>query len=266
MLKFEHARDRREGRKGKTIVIDFGPEQVGWSGRHSLADLLEAGGVYIDYAKIWALNAVTLPEPFLRSVIELYQKAGVHTFAGGLLFEYAFMKNEIDGMIELLQHLEIEGIEVSENYLVLSRDERLKAIEQLSRASITVVYEFGRKQPETPMTVDELEQVVLEVKESGSHHVIVEQSEFDLLEEIDPAAVDSLCAQEWFDDVYIEADPYRYPKQLADLVKRFGPEVNLANVALGQVMRLEAFRRGLGRTIDFPLLRDMVAARNQSAL
>jgi len=260
MLRFEHARDNRLERKGKTIVIDVGPDQMGWTGTRGLADLLEAVGNYIDHAKIWAMNAASLPEQFIRSVVDLYKQADVSTFAGGLLFEYAYLKNDVKGMIELLQHRNISGVEVSENYLVLTRDERLKVIEELARASLAVVYEFGRKQPDTPMLVDELEQVVMEVKESGAHHVILEQSEFDLLDEIDSSATDSLFRQSWFDDVFIEADPFRFPKQHAELIQRFGPTVNLANIAPGQVLRVENFRRGLGRTIDFPLIRHMADA------
>jgi len=261
MLKFEHERDNLLKRKGKTIVIDVGPDQMGWTGRNGLADLLEAVGSSIDYVKIWAMNAASLPEPFIRSVVDLYKQAGIATFGGGLLFEYAYLKNDVDGMIELLQHRGIEGVEVSENYLILSRDERLKVIEKLAHASLAVVYEFGRKQPDAPMSVEDLEQVVMEVRESGAHHVILEQSEFDLFDEVDSSATDSLFRQSWFDDVFIEADPFRFPKQHAELIQRFGPTVNLANISPGQVLRVENFRRGLGRSIDFPLIRELAAGR-----
>jgi len=37
-------------------------------------------------------------------------------------------------------------------------------------------------------------------------------------------------------------------------VKTFGPEVNLANITPGQVLRLEGFRRGIGRAVDYSII------------
>ena len=58
----------------------------------------------------------------------------------------------------------------------------------------------------------------------------------------------------WFDRLLIEADPYRFPKQCAELVQTFGPEVNLANITPGQVLRLEGFRLGIGRAVDYSII------------
>ena len=258
MLRLDHPRDDRKERKGRTIVIDMGPDTLGWTGRQGLADLLEVAGPYMDYGKIWAMNAATLPETFVRDVVAMYKAAGVAPFAGGILFEYAFLKNDIDGLIELLLHLDLTGLEISENYLTLQMDERLRQIERFTRAGIGIVFEYGRKKPDTPMLPEELASVVDRVMGCGAHHVIFEQSEFDLLDEVDPAAVDQMVGEAWFGQVFIEADPFRFPKQHAEMIQRFGPDINLANITPGQVVRLENFRRGLGRTVDFPLIREMV--------
>jgi phosphosulfolactate synthase len=258
MLTFDHPRDNRKERKGRTIVIDVGPDTFGWTGRQGLADLLEVAGSYMDYGKIWAMNALTLPETFVRDVVAMYKAAGVKPFAGGLLFEYAYLKNDIDGLIERLLHLDLPGLEISENYLTLQMDERLRQIERFTRAGIAIVFEYGRKKPDAPMAPEDLAAVVDKVMACGAHHVVFEQSEFDLLDEVDSAAVDQMVGETWFENVFIEADPFRFPKQHADLIQRFGPDINLANITPGQLVRIENFRRGLGRTIDFPLIRDMV--------
>jgi phosphosulfolactate synthase len=49
-------------------------------------------------------------------------------------------------------------------------------------------------------------------------------------------------------------DPYRFPQQHAQIIRDFGPEVNLANVTPGQVLRLEGFRLGIGRAVDYSLI------------
>jgi phosphosulfolactate synthase len=82
----------------------------------------------------------------------------------------------------------------------------------------------------------------------------VEQCEIDLLAASSTDALTELPQQDWFDHILIEVDPYRFPQQHAKIIQDFGPEVNLANVTPGQVLRLEGFRRGIGRAVDYSLL------------
>lgn len=258
MLRITHPRDSREGRQGQTIVIDFGPDTQGWTGRNGLSDLLDTAGPYIDAAKIWALSAATLPEAHVKGVVFLYKEAGIKTFTGGLLFEYALLKNDLDGLIALLRHLDIDGLEISENYITLDHDTRLLMIERFAQEGFEIVFEYGRKRPDEPVQLDALGAIVTQTIDAGAHHVIVEQGEFDLLEETDPGIVQNLTTQSWFSQVCIEADPGRFPEQHVELINRFGSDISLANVAAGHVLRLEALRRGLGRPIDYPALRELV--------
>jgi phosphosulfolactate synthase len=258
MLTFDHPRDDRKTRKGRTIIMDFGPDYLGWTGTRGLADLLEAAGNFIDTAKIWVLNAVMLPDDYLKEAIRLYRDHDIEVFAGGLLFEYAYLKSDVDGLIERLDYLGLPGIEISENYATLDDNERLDFIERFSKVGLMPVVEFGRKHPDTPMDLGEFETAVKRVAGAGAHHVIVEQGEFDLLEKERPADVEALRQADWFDQIYIEVDSDRFPGPHIDLIKRFGPTVNLANVAPGHVIRLEAFRRGLGRPLDYPFFKEML--------
>ena len=258
MLTWDHPRDDRKNRKGRTIIMDFGPDYLGWTGTRGLADLLEAAGNFIDTAKIWVLNAVMLPDAYLKEAVRLYRAHDIEVFAGGLLFEYAYIKNDVDGLIARLDHLGLRGVEISENYATLNDNQRLAFIEQFTKAGIMPVFEYGRKHPETPMELAELETVVQRVSSAGAHHVIVEQGEFDLLERERPDDVQALRGADWFEQIYIEVDSDRFPHQHIDLISRFGPTVNLANVAPGHVIRLEAFRRGLGRPLDYPFFRELL--------
>ena len=54
-------------------------------------------------------------------------------FAGGILFEYAWQRNELDGLEALLADLEIGGLEISENYVQLTPDERARMIERFQK-------------------------------------------------------------------------------------------------------------------------------------
>jgi hypothetical protein len=52
---------------------------------------------------------------------------------------------------------------------------------------------------------------------------------------------------------HIEADPYRFPERHARSLRRFGRDVNLANITPAQVLRLECMRRGIGRPVYYSL-------------
>ena len=108
------------------------------------------------------------------------------------------------------------------------------------------------------MKLDELGAVIHSVAECGIDHVIVEQSEIDMLADSSPTGLADLREQNWFDRIVIEADPYRFPKQHAELVATFGRDVNLCNIAPGQVLRLEGFRQGIGRAVRYNIMDDLI--------
>ena len=108
------------------------------------------------------------------------------------------------------------------------------------------------------MKLEELGAVIHSVAECGIEHVIVEQSEIDMLAETSVSGMDELRRQNWFDRIVIEADPYRFPQQHVELIEQFGPDVNLCNIAAGQVMRLEGFRRGIGRAVGYRIMDGLI--------
>jgi phosphosulfolactate synthase len=248
-------RSGKPRRRGITSMIDFGPDTFGWTGgEQGIRNVLDVCAEYIDYAKIYAMNALLMPREVVKRAARTYRDAGVTPFAGGILFEYAWQRKEIDELIRLLSRIDVPGLEISENYVTLSDEERERMIDRFQKSGISVVYEFGRKNPEQAMSVEYLADIVTAVAKHGIHHVTVEQCEMDLLARDAPKAVAALAAQPWFDHVVIEADPYRFPQQHVQLLRDFGPEANLANITPGQILRLEGFRRGIGRAVNYSLL------------
>src|SRR3546814_10114055 len=53
-------------RRGLTALIDFGPDEYGWTGAGGIENLLDCAADYIDYAKIYALNALLLDRKSTR--------------------------------------------------------------------------------------------------------------------------------------------------------------------------------------------------------
>ena len=252
-------REGKPRKRGLTTMIDFGPDEMGWTGGvGGIESLLECAADYIDHAKIYAMNGLLLPEEAVKKSAKLYRDYDCHPFAGGMLFEYAYAKRELEGLEALLRREELMGFEVSENYITLQDDERKTIIERFQKAGFEIVYEFGRKAPTEPMKLDELGAVIHSVAECGIDHVIVEQSEIDMLADSSPTGLADLREQNWFDRIVIEADPYRFPKQHAELVATFGRDVNLCNIAPGQVLRLEGFRQGIGRAVGYNIMDDLI--------
>ncbi|MGQ0523237.1 MAG: phosphosulfolactate synthase [Betaproteobacteria bacterium] len=248
-------RSGKPRRRGITSMIDFGPDTFGWTGgEQGIRNVLDVCAEYIDHAKIYAMNALLMPREVVKRAARAYRDAGVTPFAGGILFEYAWQRDEIDELIRLLARIDVPGLEISENYVTLSDEERERMIARFQKSGISVVYEFGRKNPQQAMSIEYLRDIITAVAQHGIQHVTVEQCEMDLLARDAPAAVATLAAQPWFDHVVIEADPYRFPQQHVQLLRDFGPEANLANITPGQVLRLEGFRRGIGRAVNYSLL------------
>ena len=251
-------RSTKPRRRGITSIIDFGPDTFGWTGGETgIRNLLEVAADYIDSAKIYALNALLIPHEVVKRTARLYRDADVKPFAGGILFEYAWQRGQIDELIALLKELGIPALEISENYVTLADDERHAMIDRFQKSGIGIVYEFGRKNPEEPMSLEYLGGLVTAVAQHGIEHVTVEQCEIDLLAKESASGLADLARQSWFEHIVIEVDPYRFPQQHVQIIRDFGPEVNLANVTPGQALRVEGFRRGIGRAVDYSIVSDV---------
>ena len=249
------SRSEKPRNRGTTSVIDFGPDTFGWTGLQGVRDLIDYAGPYIDFAKIYALNALLVPEKTIKNVVGLYQEAGIKAYSGGILFEYACHTNSVPEMLRHLKRIGIHAMEVSENYLELMPEERKNYIQLAQKEGFEVIYEFGRKNPTSPFSLEDLSRLVTELHQIDVHHVIIEQSEIDMIALTAPESLTTLAEQDWFSGVMVEADPYSFPKQHASLLKQFGSELNLANITAGQVLRLEGLRRGIGRAVDYSLLK-----------
>lgn len=241
---------------GITAMIDFGPDEMGWTGENGLRDLMACAAPFIDMAKIYALNAILMPEDAVKANVAIYRDNDVTPYTGGVLFEYAYLRGEVDDMLDHVERLGVPSLEISENYVTLEPNARHDFIARAAGRGFAVIWEFGRKNPEEPFDLDEVGAMIRGAMDAGARHVILEQSELDVLEDVSPDDFAKLSGQSWFPHALIEGDPYRFPRQHGEIIRQFGPEVNFANIAAGQCYRLEGLRRGIGRAVDYALFRD----------
>ena len=207
--------------------------------------LLEVAGACVDIVKLgWGTALVTAN---LKPKLERYAAHGIPVVLGGTLTELAIRQGRMDGLIEWLRELGLRHVEISDGTIALEPDYKRGLIERLS-GEFVVLAEVGNKDADFIMApyvwVEQIERdldagawkVITEARESGNAGIYRADGEprTGLIDEI-AHAVDP-------EQLIFEA-PLR-PQQVW-LLKRFGTECNLGNIAPDDVLSLETLRLGL---------------------
>jgi phosphosulfolactate synthase len=214
----------------------------------SIADvdgLLEVAGSSVDVVKLgWGTALVTSN---LRPKLELYAAREIPVVLGGTLTELAIRQGRVEGLIAWLNELGLRHVEVSDGTIALDPAVKRELIQRLA-GEFTVLAEVGSKDADFIMApyvwVEQIERdldagawkVIAEARESGTAGIYRADGEVrtGLIDEI-AHAVDP-------DRLIFEA-PLR--EQQVWLLKRFGTECNLGNIAPADVLSLETLRLGL---------------------
>ncbi|HUH82108.1 MAG TPA: phosphosulfolactate synthase [Solirubrobacteraceae bacterium] len=232
-------RSAKPRERGITHVIDRGMSVA------EVDSLLEVSCAIVDLVKLGWGTAVVSPN--LGPKLERYASAGVPVVLGGTLTEIAIRQGRVEGLIEWMRELGLRHVEVSDGTIALDGNVKRELIERLS-GEFTVLSEVGSKDAEFIMApyvwVEEIERdlaagawkVIAEARESGTAGIYRATGEprTGLIEEI-AHAVDP-------GRIIFEA-PRR--EQQVWLLRHFGTECNLGNIAPADVLSLETLRLGL---------------------
>lgn len=250
-------RPSKPRRTGLTMVIDKG------LGLLETRDLLHLAGESMDFLKLTFGTSAFYRRDLLQEKIGLCRAHGIEVFPGGTFLEVALVQGRLLPFLSRARELGFSYIEVSDGTVDLSQSERERAIRTAREFGFGVVSEVGKKDPADAVAMGRLaEQVALDL-EAGAELVIVEGREsgqgvviYDEQGRIKPGDLEQMAGA---------ADPglllWEAPSkaQQQELILRFGPEVNLGNVAPGDVLALEALRVGLrGDTLRHALRRSGV--------
>lgn len=207
--------------------------------------LLEVAGSSVDVVKLgWGTALVT---ENLTPKLERYAAHGIPVVLGGTLTEIAIRQGRVDGLIAWLRELGLRHVEISDGTITLDPEVKRALIERLS-GEFTVFAEVGSKDVDFIMApyvwVEQIEQdlaagawkVIAEARESGTAGIYRANGEVrtGLIDEIAHAV-----------------DPNRLifdaplQRQQVWLLKRFGTECSLGNIAPADVLSLETLRLGL---------------------
>jgi phosphosulfolactate synthase len=220
--------------------------------------LLEVAGGCVDVVKLgWGTALVSAN---LKPKLERYAAHGVPVVLGGTLTELAIRQGRMQGLIDWLRELGLRHVEVSDGTIELEAHVKRELIEQLA-GEFTVLAEVGSKDAAFIMApyvwVEQIKRdldagawkVIAEARESGTAGIYRADGEVrtGLIDEI-AHAIDP-------ERLIFEA-PLR--SQQVWLLKRFGTECNLGNIAPDDVLSLETLRLGLrADTVDRFALGDL---------
>lgn len=232
---------------GWTMVADWG------IGQRAQLDLLETASEHLDFAKIAVGISRLLPDELLKAKLCQYRAFEVEPFPGGQYLEYAEVHGEVDLYFPAVVEAGYAWVEVSDNLAPVGLDWKAKVIRQaVEDYHLQVLGEVGKKEGldnEAPL-VDNARVCV----DAGAHIILLEAAELvggDAAVEREVEAVVKAVGLEqvmfelpgpWIEGV-CQHDVHR---MRAQMIERYGPQVNLGNVEPRELLVLEAYRRGLG--------------------
>jgi phosphosulfolactate synthase len=233
------ARSAKPRQQGITHVLDRGLAVADIEG------LIEVAGEFVDLVKLGWGTAIATGN--LQPKLERYRAQGVPVVLGGTLTELAISQGRLDRFIAWLHELEIGIIEISDGTIELDHGHKLELIERLA-ADFVVLSEVGSKDDTRIMApyrwVEQIEQelaagawkVIAEARESGTVGIFRHDGEVRM------GLIDEIAHS--IDPSRIVFEAPRKDQQVW-FVRRFGPDVNLGNIAPEDVLSLETIRLGL---------------------
>ena len=232
-------RSAKPRQQGITHVLDRGLSLAEVDG------LVEVAGDFVDLVKLgWGTALAT---GNLQPKLERYREHGLPVVLGGTLTELAIAQDRLDRLVEWLHELRLEHIEISDGTITLAHEHKLELIERLANEFV-VLSEVGSKDDTRIMAPYRWVELIQKELAAGAWKVIAEAREsgnvgiFRHDGEVRMGLIDEIVHAIPHEQILFEAP--RKDQQVW-FVRRFGPEVNLGNVPVGEVLALETLRLGL---------------------
>ncbi len=226
--------------RGVTHVIDRGLSIA------EIEGMVEVAGEFVDIVKLgWGTALAT---GNLKRKLECYSSHAIPVVLGGTLTELAISRGRLDELIAWVHELGLTHFEISDGTIALEHPRKLELIERLA-GEFTVLSDVGSKDDTGAITppyiwVEQMRselaagawKVIAEGREAGSAGIFRPSGEVregligEIVHEIAP------------DRIMFDAP--RKDQQVW-FVRRFGSEVNLSNIPVGEVLALETLRLGL---------------------
>jgi len=224
---------------GITHVLDKGMSAVMAEG------LLRSAGDVIDIWKFGWGTAYLDPELDLK--ITLLRRHEVQPCLGGTLLEVSWLQGRAKDCLSWAAEAGFGMVEISRGVAPMTLEDKAELIAYASEEFVAVS-EVGSKDPACSVVAAEWRDEVARDLDAGSWKVVAEGRESGTVGLYDPCGAvrvdvaDAIASVDGAKRILFEA-----PKkdQQSWLIRHFGVEVNLANVAYEDVLGVEALRLGL---------------------
>lgn len=233
------ARTAKPRRTGITHVLDDGIPLC------QAADLLDMCAAYVD---VWKLGwGVAYLDPNLDAKLELLAAHRVLASPGGTLLEIAWAQGRAMEFLDWARGCGFPCVEVSAGTVPMDQAAKRELIAEAARHFI-VLAEVGPKDPGVLLTPGQWAQALSADLEAGATWVLAEGRAsgtvgiYDSSGAVREEVISALVSVAGPDFLVFEAPR---EQQQAWFVRRFGPDVNLANVAPADVLGLETLRLSL---------------------
>jgi phosphosulfolactate synthase len=233
-------RSAKPREQGVTHVIDRGLSVADVDG------MIEVAGPFVDIVKLgWgtALRTANLDHKLTR-----YREHQIPVVLGGTLTELAIAQDRLEQLISWAKELGLEHFEISDGTIALEHERKLELIERLAR-DFVVLSEVGSKDDTGAITPPyRWVEMMRRELDSGAWKVIAEGREAGTAGIFRPTGE---VREGLIGEIVHDIDPGRImfdapnKHQQVWFVRRFGPNVNLSNIAPADVLALETLRLGL---------------------
>jgi phosphosulfolactate synthase len=189
-------------------------------------------------------------EETTRKKIAAARHYGVPTVTGGGPFEIAVAQGQLPAYLDLCADIGVTRIECGEGFTDLTEPAE-EIVKMANARGLDVQFELGKKHAGafSEEAVGELVEQGKRWLGAGAVQLVVEAREsargvglFDLKGNFNPSYADRFAGSFGLDIVTFEAP--NKPSQFA-LLNHFGPAVQLCNVRLEEILRVEIYRRGI---------------------
>jgi len=216
------------------------------------ADLLASAAAYMD---VWKLGwGISYLDPNLAAKLELLDRHGVLASPGGTLLEIAWAQGKAAAFLGWARDCGFPCVEVSAGTVPMSEAAKQELIEQAAEHFI-VLAEIGSKDPGVRLSPEQWARTVSRDLDAGATWVLAEGRAsgtvgiYDETGAVRDEVVDALVSVAGPGSIVFESPR---EAQQAWFVRRFGPDVNLANVPPGDALGLETLRLSLrADTVQF---------------
>ncbi|MFD2046516.1 phosphosulfolactate synthase [Ornithinibacillus salinisoli] len=239
VLPFREVKPRENG---LTILIDNGTPL------NLFKDIMVSSNNLIDFVKFgWGTSLVT---PYMERKMEWLREQGIEYFFGGTLFEKFLSQNKVEEYYDLCKTWDCNYVEISNGTVDISNHEKALYIKEFAN-DFAVFSEVGNKDVSMANEKNSIEwlenihedfeagatKVITEARESGTSGLCREDGEIrmDIFQLIKDSGIP-------FERMIFEA-PNK--KMQIFFIEHVGTNVNLANIALSDVISLETLRLGL---------------------